>query len=233
MRSRTSRGVPEWSGGKDLYMGSHHTVTGIIRGLPVFYRDHRRGSGGPPGRSTCPGGPYGLFVERDQPLSGLGASPLRAHAPRVWGNPKGGRPPCLGGQGNPPGRRPLLRLDLRGPAPLSLAPIYICGGGRAAAPKFWCSPPPLPSPAPLPRCLAKPCKIAPLLLHHHAVVLLLDGVFPNLSLSPCWIKAWETSPGCTCIERGGAVVWRLDRNQPRSESLRVRRRHPHSCNASA
>ena len=25
--------------------------------------------------------------------------------------------------------------------------------------------------------------------HHHAVVLLLDGVFPNLSFSPCWIKA--------------------------------------------
>ena len=43
------------------------------------------------------------------------------------------------------------------------------------------------------------------LLDHHAVVLLLDGVFPNLSLSPFWIKAWETSPGCTCVERGGAV----------------------------
>ena len=62
---------------------------------------------------------------------------------------------------------------------------------------FWCSPTPLPPP-PLPRCLAKPCGIATLLHHHHAVVLLLDGVFPNLSLSPFWIKAWETSPGCTC-----------------------------------
>ena len=46
---------------------------------------------------------------------------------------------------------------------------------------------------------------------HHAIVLLLDGVFPNLSLSPCWIKAWETSPGCTCVERGGAVRSALDR----------------------
>ena len=35
------------------------------------------------------------------------------------------------------------------------------------------------------------------------IVLLLDGVFLNLSLSPCWIKAWETSLGCTCVERGG------------------------------
>ena len=58
---------------------------------------------------------------------------------------------------------------------------------------------------PLPRCLAKPCRIATLLHHHHAVVLLLDGVFVNLSLSPCWIKAWETSPGYTCVEHGGAV----------------------------
>ena len=62
----------------------------------------------------------------------------------------------------------------------------------------------LPTP-PLPWCLAKPCWIATLLHHHHAIVLLLDGVFLNLSLSPCWIKAWKTSPGCMCVERGGAV----------------------------
>ena len=69
---------------------------------------------------------------------------------------------------------------------------------------------PLPSAPPLSRCLAKPCRIATLLHHHHAVVLLLDGVFLNLSLSPCWIKAWDTSPGCTCVERGGAVRSALD-----------------------
>ena len=32
MRSRTSRGVPEWSGGKDLYMGSPILVTGKVSG---------------------------------------------------------------------------------------------------------------------------------------------------------------------------------------------------------
>ena len=48
----------------------------VFGGLSVLYRDHRKGSGGPPGGSTCPGGPYGLCMERDQPLSGLGASPL-------------------------------------------------------------------------------------------------------------------------------------------------------------
>ena len=30
MRSRMSRGVPEWSGGKDLYMGSPVLVTGKV-----------------------------------------------------------------------------------------------------------------------------------------------------------------------------------------------------------
>ena len=58
----------------------------VFGGLLVLYRDHRRGSGGPPEGSTCPGGPYGLYVEGNQPLSGLGATP-RAHAPRVGGEP--------------------------------------------------------------------------------------------------------------------------------------------------
>ena len=97
MRSRMSRGVPEWSGGKDLYMGSHHTVTGIIWGVTGIVPGPPKGFRG----STCPRGPYGLCVERDQPLSGLGASPLRAHVPRVWGNPKGGRPLALGSKATP------------------------------------------------------------------------------------------------------------------------------------
>ena len=64
-----------------------------------MYRDHRRG--GPPGGSTCPGGPYGLYVERDQPLSGLGASPLGPMRLGFRGNPKGGRPLALGGKATP------------------------------------------------------------------------------------------------------------------------------------
>ena len=84
MRSRTSRGGPEWSGGKDLYMGSHHTVTGIIRGVTDIVPGPAKGLRGPPG------GPYGLCVERDQPLSGLGASPLGPMRLGFRGNPKGG-----------------------------------------------------------------------------------------------------------------------------------------------
>ena len=37
------------------------------------------------------------------------------------------------------------------------------------------------------------------------------GALPQLLLSPCWIKKEETSPGCTCVELGGAVCSVLDR----------------------
>jgi hypothetical protein len=33
MRSRTSRGAPEWSGGKDSYIGSEVLVTGSVSGI--------------------------------------------------------------------------------------------------------------------------------------------------------------------------------------------------------
>ena len=38
MRSRTSRGVPEWSGGKDLYMGRLHSDTGMVRVVSDEFR---------------------------------------------------------------------------------------------------------------------------------------------------------------------------------------------------
>ena len=66
MRSQTSRGVPEWSGGKDLYMGSPVLVTrkvsGFIGNVP-----------GPPGGSrgsTSPRGLRGPSVGGDQPQVG-------------------------------------------------------------------------------------------------------------------------------------------------------------------
>ena len=37
------------------------------------------------------------------------------------------------------------------------------------------------------------------------------GVLPQLVLSPCWIKKEEASPGCTCVEHGGAIRSALDR----------------------
>ena len=152
-------------------------VSGVTGNVP----GPREGSGGPPGGATSPGGPYGLYVERDQPLSGLGASPLGPMRLGFGGTLKGGCPLALGGQGNSPGRRPLLRLDLRGPAPLSLAPIYMWGVGGQPQHKFWRSPPPLPSTPPLPRCLAKPCRrtVTPPPPRRRAAV---GAFFLNLSL---------------------------------------------------
>ena len=83
MRSRTSRGVPEWSGGEDLYMGSPVSVTGMVSGLSVLYRDHRKVSGGPPGGATCPGGLNGLNMGGNQAPSGL-VHPQGPKAPRFW-----------------------------------------------------------------------------------------------------------------------------------------------------
>ena len=70
MRSRTSRGVPEWSGGKDLYMGSPVLVTekvsgfignvpgppGGSRGSTKWVHHPRRAAWAKCGRGPSPGG---------------------------------------------------------------------------------------------------------------------------------------------------------------------------------
>ena len=173
---------------------------------------------GLPSGATIPGGLHGPSVGGDQPQVGWCAPPQGPKVPRVWGgghthltwgasfpSPSLGRPSDGTSCWPPPlGWNP--RWGRSPPSP----PIYSGGKGAAQHTKFfscWRGPTSL-SPH-ISRCLAKPCWITTLLHHHHAVVLLLDGVFLNLSLSPCWIKAWETSPGCTCVERGGAVCWAL------------------------
>ena len=42
MRSWTSRGVPEWSGGKDLYMGSPILAIENVRDFSVLYQEGSR-----------------------------------------------------------------------------------------------------------------------------------------------------------------------------------------------
>src|SRR3954468_14418067 len=128
MRSRTSRGVPEWSGGKDLYMGSLILVArkvshfiGIVPGVP---KGVRGSTGGPP----APGGHIGC---RGCALAymGQGHQPQEAHAPRYkkkgrvlkgegtsevpwegWTPPPPWPHPFLGGRGKaapPPSPLPL------------------------------------------------------------------------------------------------------------------------------
>ena len=127
MRSRTSRGVPEWSGGEELYIGSAVFaiekvlgVTGIVQGPPEGSRGSTRWG------HLSRRAPW-AEVGREPAPSGLGAPPWASpHAPRVANPRVGGLPTCLGGQGTPPGRRPPSRWDL-GRCPPSQG-AYIKGG---------------------------------------------------------------------------------------------------------
>ena len=213
MRSRTSRGVPEWSGGKDLYMGSLVLVAGkvsriigIVPGVPKGVRRSTKGS-------TCPGGPHGLWGVR------LGLYGPREPAPRGPCAKREGKGRVLKGEGTsevpwggrtPPWPHPSLEEGPRLRPPLPCPYIYV-GKGRAAIPKPWHLPLPpvthLPPPAALGEAL-----LESRYFHHHTVVL-LD--LHQLLLPPCWIKKEETFPLRTCVERGGAfrsalgssVIW--------------------------
>ena len=108
MRSRTSRGVPEWSGGEELYIGSPVSatgkvsgVTGIVPGPPEGSRGStgwghlsRRAPWAEVGGEPAPGGlvrpPLGL------PLR-LGLETLGVGAPPTW----------LGGEATPLAAAPL------------------------------------------------------------------------------------------------------------------------------
>src|SRR3954467_101027 len=110
MRSRTSRGVPEWSGGKELYIGSavlaigtSFGVIGIVPGPPEGSRGSTRWGHLPRWATWALGGaPWHAWAK--------GKQPQRAPAPMVpkGRGPRGGRPLLggLGGGGNLPGRRP-------------------------------------------------------------------------------------------------------------------------------
>ena len=109
MRSRTSRGVPEWSRGKELYIGSAISangkvsgVNGIVPGPPEGSRGST-GWGHPSRRATWAevGGepaPGGLV----RPLLGLpprlGLGTLGVGAPPTW----------LGGEATPLAAAPLF-----------------------------------------------------------------------------------------------------------------------------
>ena len=71
MRSRTSREVPEWSGGKDLYMGSLILVAGkvsrfigIVPGVPKGVRGSTKGVHQPRGATWAVGGaPWPIWAK--------------------------------------------------------------------------------------------------------------------------------------------------------------------------
>src|SRR3954466_16282279 len=117
MRSRTSRGVPDWSGGKELYIGSAVSaigndlgVTGIVPGPP----DGSRGSTGwghPSWRAPW------AEVGREPAHPGLVRPMGLPPAPRV-GNPRaGGGWLALGGKAPPLAPSPPFGDASPGPAP--------------------------------------------------------------------------------------------------------------------
>ena len=85
MRSQTSRGVPEWSGGKDLYMGSPVLVTGKVSGDIGNVPGPPEGPGGPPSGATCPSRLRGPSVGGYQPLGGLVRPPQGGQGARESG----------------------------------------------------------------------------------------------------------------------------------------------------
>ena len=131
MISRTSRGVPEWSGGKELYMGSLVLVTGKISHYRYCTGSAERGPGVHRGGPPAPGGHMGC---RGCALAymGQGHQPQEAHAPGETlkeESQQGKAPPrCLGEDGLLPSR-PLPWRKVQGCAPPpSPFPLYIVEG---------------------------------------------------------------------------------------------------------
>src|SRR3990170_3265247 len=93
MRSRTSRGVPEWSGGKELYIGSPVSATGKVSGVIGIVPGPPEGSRGSTG--------WG-HLSRRAPWAEVGREP----APGGLVRPPLGPPLRLGlgtlGEGAPP-----------------------------------------------------------------------------------------------------------------------------------
>ena len=127
MRSRTSRGVSEWSGGEDLYIGSQVSAIGKVSGVIGIVPEPPEGSRGSTG--------WG-HLSRRAPWAEVGGEPapsglVRPHGPplRLGLETLGVRAPHLAwGALHPPW--PLPPLEIQSPragAPLGV--LYIVGEG--------------------------------------------------------------------------------------------------------
>ena len=137
MRSRMSRGVPEWSGGKYLYMGSLILVAGkvshfigIVPGVPKGVRGSTKGVHQPRGGTWAVGVCALAYMAK-------GTSPKRPMRQEIRErkSPKRGRHlrGALGRRDSSLGRTLPWRKG-QGCAPLSLGPIY--SGGKGGQPNL-------------------------------------------------------------------------------------------------
>ena len=130
MRSRTSREVPEWSGGEELYIGSQVSATGKVSGVTGIVPGPPEGSRGSTGWGHLSRRAPWAESGREPALSGLGRPPWASpHAPRV-GNPRGGASPLPWGARHPSpphlAAAPLGDLISQGRHPPE--GLYIVGG---------------------------------------------------------------------------------------------------------
>ena len=98
MRSRTSRGVSEWSGGKELYIGSDVSAIRKVSGSPGIVPGPPEGSRGSTGWGHLSRRAPWAEVGREPAPSGLGRppwAPLRLGLETLG---VGGAPPDLGGK---------------------------------------------------------------------------------------------------------------------------------------
>ena len=154
MRSRTSRGVPEWSGDENLYMGSPYSVAVSVRGYIGIVPGPPKGFRGSTGRVHLPqralwaeyrGEPAPRWAGRQTPLG-----PMRLG---LGGNPKGGAPLAWGASLPPLAAAPPLDPSGGGRPPL---PCPINRGGIGGLQHHIQVPaPPLPNTSPPPRELGE------------------------------------------------------------------------------
>ena len=162
MRSRTSQGVLEWFGGKDLYIGSPVSASGKVSGVTGIVPGPPEGSRGSTGWGHLSRRAPWAEVAWEPAPDGLVRPTQGPKTPRV-GNPRGPLPPegaCTLLVGNPKGGvapGPPLFDGISKGACAPLAPIY--SGRKGGQPHLalgaslsLCntSPPCL--------CLAKPCR---------------------------------------------------------------------------
>ena len=83
----------------------------------------------------------GCMWRGTSPLVGWAPPPLWPMRLGFWVNPKGWAPPLPWGARQPPWPPPPPQIGSEGAGPPLPCPYIYVGGGRAAAPKFWRSPP--------------------------------------------------------------------------------------------